>query len=362
MVGECKFPGCDWKSEAGLHPTHEAISQALFDHIMQNHAGIQEQDTAATAAAAAAQAEPKYAVRKCEVEGCEYSVPACEDFNTQTEALKLHWKIKHSKKTEYSSRVDQKIDRPVFPSVASDVEWVILNASWKRYCVSTKLDNLSLVHQLWSSLAKETAESLVHGGLQDEMNHEVLLAAVKDLIVGKRNPLFQRVELANMCQREGEQVKAFAARLRGKASLCELIKKGESFCENCENPVTATVSFMDEFIHTQLLNGLRSADWRERMFQKGAKMTLRSTLEALEALEAGKMEAGRLQKVGSVNAIKPQQKTPFKKFQGTGKKPVSGTQSPTQPGAKTGGCKNCGSSDHGSSPDDRKKNCPAFRV
>ena len=94
-----------------------------------------------------------------------------------------------------------------------------------------QLKQNSLVHQLWSAIAKETAESLVHGGMQDVNDHNVLLTAIKDSIVGRRNPLVQRVEFANITQREGESVKAFAARLRGKSSLCDLIKRGEGQCE-----------------------------------------------------------------------------------------------------------------------------------
>ena len=49
---------------------------------------------------------------------------------------------------------DQSLERPMFDSMAMDVQWLLLEAAWRIYANSSRLDRPSLVHQLWIGLAR----------------------------------------------------------------------------------------------------------------------------------------------------------------------------------------------------------------
>ena len=150
MVGDCQTQGCGWRTKAGLQPTHRAISKALFDNIMEAHAGTSgrgrsvsgtgQQDAAKVELVqtlSLQQAVENIPARKCEVIGCEYNVPACPDFSAQNEALKLHWEVVYQK-VEHFTQVKQKIYRPTFPQVATDVEVAVAGCKSEKILHSYK--------------------------------------------------------------------------------------------------------------------------------------------------------------------------------------------------------------------------------
>ena len=73
-----------------------------------------------------------------------------------------------------------------------------------------------MVTKLWECLSSEMAVSLCNMGLMEEMNINVLLEEIRKSMISSLNKLSQRVELSSIGQHDGENVRKYPARLRGK--------------------------------------------------------------------------------------------------------------------------------------------------
>ena len=95
-----------------------------------------------------------------------------------------------------------------------------------------------------------------------------------------------RVQLQQMRQDREEAVRAFAARLRGQASVC-------NFQVECK--CAAEVDYSNVMIRDALIRGLEDEEIRLDILGQSAKdLTLEETLSFAEAKESGKRSAGRL--------------------------------------------------------------------
>ena len=65
------------------------------------------------------------------------------------------------------------------------------------------------------------------------------------------------MDFLGITQREDEIVLAFFARLRGKASLCNLRKSVTGSCSGCGDEVRLMASFVDKFVQTHWLHSLK---------------------------------------------------------------------------------------------------------
>ena len=57
----------------------------------------------------------------------------------------MTWCTRGRGASELQARVDQRLDRPTFPMVDTDIQWVLLELVWRRYASSRRLDMVFVV-------------------------------------------------------------------------------------------------------------------------------------------------------------------------------------------------------------------------
>ena len=228
-----------------------------------------------------------------------------------------------------------------------------------RYKAATRITGRELVLQLLECCDEELRKDLTRtagGSLADRTEAEVL-AAIKQLAVREENVLLARVELYNMRQDAGEEIRIFGARIRGQANL-------RKFTIPCSVPGCAQeVNYMDQILRDVLILGIADQDIRLNVLQdKNQDMSLEEAFQFIEAKEAGKRSASRLQDNVEVYGVRASnyrrsQRTP----QDPPKLPVPPSPPPPKP-HKDDKCSLCGNTGHGvkSPPAIHQGQCPTY--
>ena len=155
-----------------------------------------------------------------------------------------------------------------------------------------------------------------------------------------------------MGQQWAEKVSAYTAQLNGQAELCDYLVD----CPSCE----AQVSYKEKTVMYQVVRGLEDRDMQERVLQaaaqvEGGEMSLTRVIKLCEALEMGKFSQDIFHNSsGSINRVSVYQRKKARSKQAgkSGGKPA--------PTAESKSCGNCGSPQHSSKLQDRRKKCKAF--
>ena len=115
------------------------------------------------------------------------------------------------------------------------------------------------------------------------------LAAFKTLAVKAENAMVRRMILLTKRQNKEEGVRGFAARLRGKAKVYK-------FSRNCSHNPFETVNYTDDMVRDALIRGLGDSDIQQDVLgHNNQDMTLKDTIEVIEAKEVGKQSQATLQ-------------------------------------------------------------------
>ena len=144
----------------------------------------------------------------------------------------------------------EKIPRPTIDEGVSEGDWGFFVAQWERYVNGTGISGNTVTQQLWAACATNLQKSLHNGGAGDIRDPSELLDMIKSLAVKCRNNLVNIIELQVMSQNRDEKVNAFAARLNGKADLCDLVVTCPA--QDCHTKV----SFKEKLLMYQLVRGL----------------------------------------------------------------------------------------------------------
>ena len=163
-----------------------------------------------------------------------------------------------------------------------------------------------------------------------------------------------RVQLQQMQQDRDEPVRAFAARLRGQAGVC-------NFQVECR--CSAQVDYSTTMIRDALIRGLADDEIRlDILGDSQQDMSLESVLKYVEAKESGKRSAGHLHGGNSItsaaaaSSYRRQEKNRLQSKQlDSG---LQGTQGDS--GQSTLLCGHCGKPGHGRSRLERQRRCPAY--
>ena len=252
------------------------------------------------------------------------------------------------------------LPRPKIDEGSTESDWSFFKQQWVRYTKGTNITGEQAILQLWAACSPVLQRSLHNSGAAKILESDKLLDIIQTIAVKRRNNLVNVVEFTGIGQHRDEKINAFAARLNGKADLCDLTV-------DCHRPGCNTaVSFKDKLMMYQLLRGLSDTDIQARIFQnaaqvEGGEMSLNRVLKLAEALEAGKANqelvtgAGQLYRMSDhqhkKNSGRQDRRQPADKQQS---KPNSKPSSPSA-------CGSCGSKKHTSKLSDRRESCPAFQ-
>ena len=252
-----------------------------------------------------------------------------------------------------------KIKRPTVTTAGTSEDWAYFVARWAEYKTGTKLTGADVVFQLLECTEESLRKDLTrtYGSLAGETEAHVL-QCIKSLAVRPENLMVARVQLQNLRQDRDEPVRAYCARLRGQASVCQFVVTKKCTCE-----LEVEINYSDEMVRDSLIRGLEDDDIRlEILAQPNQKLSLDETLQLAEAKESGKRSAGRLllnpEYTTSANASSSysKQNKPNQRNYPTPER----SKPPDNPSPSI--CFHCGRPGHGNGRNrqERKKKCPAF--
>ena len=278
----------------------------------------------------------------CPIEGCEYTTG---DFDAAIVAalLTTHSSV-HTNAPVTTAKIE-KVKRPTISACGTSEEWTYFQSRWTEYVDATKISGKDMVIQLLECCDEPLRKDLTRtagGSLVNKPVDEVM-TSIKALAVRTENTMVARVALQNMRQDRDEPVRNYGARLKGQAGEC----KFSVSCTTCD----VAISYMEEMTRDVLIRGLADSEIQmDLLGDKNQDMTLEEVLKFVEAKEAGKRSASRLQEPCAAEAISS---TYQRKRKGT-------PTPPEKPPQDT--CGYCGKIGHGKSAPlhTRKKECPAY--
>ena len=136
---------------------------------------------------------------------------------------------------------------------------------WTAYIAQTPASDSQKVEQLRAACDKDLLQRVYDSGSFSALDTvALLLEKMKELAVVKIHKTIHMVHLWRMAQESGETTRAFAARITGKADLCELSVKCPT--EHCNTQVP----YRDEVVLQVLLQGMSDKDIRARTLTQTA--------------------------------------------------------------------------------------------
>ena len=248
-----------------------------------------------------------------------------------------------------TASVRDKIRRPTIDSSSTLEIWTFFISRWTRYKKINEIQPESIPCQLLECLEEGLLLDLHrnYGSALDTMQEEQLLAEIKRLAVKTESTIISRVNMRRMTQDHQEDIRHFAARLRGQASLCEYLIA----CPTCENKI----SYADAEIGDQLCAGIADPEIQKEvlglMIEKHPE--LEEILAYIKAKEGGKRSQSALGTSVGVARI-----SDYKKER---RREVTKKSEQQNPAGQV--CGWCGEHGHGRrAPNDiRKSQCPAYK-
>ena len=303
-------------------------------------------------------ATPTAAVR-CPVDGCEYH-PNVADAALAAMLLSIHAQSLHvatpAPAPSYTAGATARVEKSSRPTVDEGVsleDWLYFEQRSREYKNATRITGLDLTYQLLDCCNPDgLRKNLVrmHRDSLTSCKENELLTHIRKLAVRTENAMVARDVLSKMRQDRDEPVRAFSARLRGQARVCQFVAKCQ--CPHClDHDVCVGTDYSDIVVRDQLVLGCADHDLKlDYLTEKGPSASLDEVMAFVEGKESGKLSLQQL--AGGSEAAAPI--SSFRKQQ----KAVVRQQAPPTP-LHTPPCTHCGQSGHGSGRDERSANCPA---
>ena len=207
------------------------------------------------------------------------------------EFLRLHTTQAHAGVTQPgtpSSRPTTKVDKRPRPTIQEDMsehDWRFFLSEWKDYTRATGISDQNLLDELWSCMSPDLRRLAFDQGGKDELDtEEKMLSRIRNLAVSVLHAAVHTVSLHEAQQTPTESTKAFAARVRGIATNCNLVKK--CVC-------TKEVTFLDETVYHVVLAGLQDRDMQERALSAAILKTITDISSLVEFCSAEDQEESR---------------------------------------------------------------------
>ena len=290
---------------------------------------------------------------KCPAPNCDNEWPADTPTDILTRLLDIHSATAHAAPARVpaptSAAKAEKVRRPVVSAAGTSETWAYFVQRWTDYKQATHLSGSDIVFQLLECCDEELRKDLTrtYGALASS-DEETVLKNIKTLAVRKENIMVARVQLQQMRQDRDEPVRAFAARLRGQAGVCNFSIRCPS--DTCGN----SVDYSDIMIRDVLIRGLDDEEIRlDVLGESRQDMSLEDALSYVEAKESGKRSASRLIGDSSINTAAAM--SSYKHYE-----KLRAQSNPSENKDPPPTCGYCGRTGHRNSRQERSKKCPAF--
>ena len=237
----------------------------------------------------------------------------------------------------------EKVRRPTVSAAGTSEDWSYFELRWSEYKADTYLKGTDTVYQLLEccdeGLRKDLTRTFGALTLKDE---RTILTNIKSLAVRQENIMVARVQLQQMRQDRDEPVRAFAARLRGQAGVC-------NYTTDCT--CTLVVDFSDIMVRDALIRGLEDDDIRlDILGQSQQDMRLDEVLQYVEAKESGKRSASRLLEGGATTTAAAAASS-YKRREKNRVQPHDN---------RSQSCDYCGKTGHDRNKQERMRKCTAY--
>ena len=278
----------------------------------------------------------------CPFPDCPYKLPEA-DPALRAVLMTGHLQT-HRCEPTVTAKVEQ-VKRPCIRSSGTTEDWGYFLSRWGDYVEATKVAGVNKTIQLLECCEETLRRDLTrnNGGTMKERPITEVLIAIKALAVREENPTIARVTLHSMTQDREESIRAFGARLRGQASVCQYKK-------NCECGLT--VDYSEENATGALIKGLADLDIRKQLLgEPNQLMTMEQAMAFVEAKAAGNRSAMQLETPQATEAIGS-----------TYRRQARAAYRPNPKEEEGDRCYFCGQRGHDKYPNEarRKKECPAF--
>ena len=237
-----------------------------------------------------------------------------------------------------------KVSRPTLSIGGTSEEWSYFKIRWDDYKQATSIKDREVVIQLLECCDEDLRKDLTRyaGGSLTGLPESDVLASIQKLAVREENTMVARVALSELRQDRDEPIRSFAARVRGKASICKYMLK----CQDCD----ADVIYTDHIIRDIIIQGVSDSDIQlDLLSETNQDMLLEQVIVYIEKKESGKRSANKLLTSQGAEAVRHSQYRKQKQY------PPSQTE-------KAASCNYCGQPGHGKNSPSliRKSQCTAY--
>ena len=242
----------------------------------------------------------------------------------------------------------EKVKRPAVSAAGTSEEWAYFVQRWSEYKEATHLSGSDVIFQLLECCSDSLRKDLTRTfGALSTGTELTVLANIRTLAVRQENVMVARVQLQQMLQDRDEPVRAYAARLRGQAGVCDF----HIACLLCDTKA----NYSDIMVRDAVIRGLEDSEIRLDILSESKQdMTLEETLKFIEAKESGKRSANRLLEGGATSTTAAASSSYRKN-----KLQYQHPQSRQGPPSSTP-CGYCGKHGHGGNRQDRQSKCAAY--
>ena len=194
----------------------------------------------------------------CSANNCDYETPeGIPTWDLLTTHLNTHVIAAHQTATAVPRTSQSKLakqSRPVVSEDMSEEAWRYFVNEWERYKRQTGIKDQELLDELWCCMNDNLRQlAFSEGGTKDLTNEDLMLTRIKSLAVVSLHPSVHTVNLHGLKQFQNENVHTFAARTRGVAASCNLVK-------SCT--CNAVVNYSEETCFHVVLAGLYDQDMK----------------------------------------------------------------------------------------------------
>ena len=259
-----------------------------------------------------------------------------------------------------NSNTAEKVKRPTIGPAGTSEEWSYFEQRWEDYKQATKLTGHDIIYQLLECCEESLRRDLsrTYGRLNNETEKNVL-GYIKTLAVRPENILVARVQLQSLRQDRDETVRAFCARLRGQARVCNFTDQ-----KQCECTKIIDFDYSEVMVRDSLIRGLSDDDIRlEIVGQPQQDMTLNEVLQLAEARESGRRTAGRLVNGTAATSTAPSLNaaaTSNYRRDNNQRQWHSTARNQQATNTSSARCRYCGQQGHSNRTQDRMKKCSAY--
>ncbi|KAK7505020.1 hypothetical protein BaRGS_00003590 [Batillaria attramentaria] len=161
----------------------------------------------------------------CPAPDCDVEWPATTPTDVLVRLLDIHSATAHQAAQPAAAQPGaakaEKVRRPVISAAGTSEAWAYFEQRWSDYKQATRLTGPDVVFQLLECCDEALRKDLTrtYGALASS-DEQTVLRNIKTLAVRQENVMVARVHLQQMRQDRDEPVRAFAARLRGQAGVC----------------------------------------------------------------------------------------------------------------------------------------------